>query len=371
MPFVQRVRTPIGLSSPESPHRQFRTCRSDEAVRVAFLLAVLGCLASRPIQAQEPVVGDTTAPEAPDSRKTVVGAADSTVAGEEPAADSTIAPGVPPADSIRAPGPETTPAEAAEIDTLPGDSARARAASDTMNALPDSAAGVASDTTRAAADSAEAAAADTLEHVRSEVARTRERLDEVKQTLETIPEEDRLRYSPRGAVLRAFALPGWGQFYTGHTVRGFLYGSAEVAFATAGFLRQSQVLDQRDEIFQAKLDFVAADQALHPDSAYSKEDTLALYDRFEGTAEGLTLESELHDKQKSREDFFTYAIFTVLFSAIDAFVSAHLEPFDTAKLDVRPAEGGWRLDVRLPLGRGSATRGSAPDAVRSELAEDP
>ena len=171
---------------------------------------------------------------------------------------------------------------------------------------------------------------------------------------------------------RAFALPGWGQFYTGHTVRGFLYGGAEVAFATAGFYRQSQVLDQRDEIFQAKLDFVAADQALHPDSAYSKEDTLALYDRFEGTAEGLALENELHDKQKSREDFFTYAIFTVLFSAIDAFVSAHLEPFDTAKLDVRPAEDGWRLDVRLPLGRRSGTRGSsAPDAMRSEFAADP
>jgi hypothetical protein len=203
----------------------------------------------------------------------------------------------------------------------------------------------------AAADSAEAAAADTLSRVLGGMEETRERIQDVQQALETFPEEDRLRYSPKGAVLRAFALPGWGQFYTGHAVRGFLYAGAEVGFATLGFIRQTQVLDLNDEIFQAKLDFVAADQALHPDSAYSTEDSLALYDRFESTPEGLALEAELQDKKKSREDFFTYAIFSVLFSAIDAFVSAHLEPFDKAKLDFSPDAGGWRLDVRVPLGR--------------------
>jgi hypothetical protein len=212
----------------------------------------------------------------------------------------------------------------------------------------------------AAADSAEAAAADTLARVRSDIVRTRERLEEVEQALATFPEEDKLRRSPRGAVLRAFALPGWGQFYTGHTFRGFLYAGAELGFATLGIIRQRQVLDLRDDIFRAKLDFVAADQALNPDSVYSLEDSLALYDRFESSAGGFALLSELDNKQKSRENFFTYAIFSVLFSAIDAFVSAHLEPFDTTKLDVTPADGGWRLDVRVPLGRGSAGSTAAP-----------
>ncbi len=296
-------------------------------VRLVVFVTVLGSWVVCPLYGQEP--------EAPDSTR-AAGAA---------AADTTPAAGAAAADTTRG---EEAPADTAHA----GQAAPDTASPSGLAALADSIAPADS----AAADSAEAAAAaDTLERVKSDIAKTRERLEEVKQTVETLPEEDRLRHSPRGAVLRAFALPGWGQFYTGHTFRGFLYGGAEVGFGTLGFLRQRQVLDLRDEIFQAKLDFVAADQALHPDSAYSKEDSLELYDRFEGTVEGLTLEAELKDKQKSREDFFTYAIFSVLFSAIDAFVSAHLEPFDTAKLDVSPAGGGWRIDVRLPLGRAPAT----------------
>ena len=350
MLLFQRARPVVGLPHSGSRKRDSRACPVVDVARFVVLVAILGSCAAGRASGQEPVQLDSTAGQAPDTTGPPAPPADTTGPTVAPA-DSTIVPAAPDTDRTGAPEPtDSTTTEAA-------DSTRAVEA--------DSAIAV-------EADSAEAAAADTLERVRSDIAKTRARLDEVKQTLETIPEEDRLRYSPRGAVLRAFALPGWGQFYTGHTVRGFLYGGAEVTFGTLGFLQQKEVLDLRDDIFQAKLDFVAADQELHPDSAYSKEDTLELYDRFEGTVEGLTLEAELHDKQKSREDFFTYAIFSVLFSAIDAFVSAHLEPFDTAKLDVRPAGGGWRIDVRLPFGRDPATAAPKPaEAIRSGETGDP
>jgi hypothetical protein len=335
MLLLQRSR-PCARGLPPGPSDGvLPTGRVGAPLRLLVVVTVLGLGAARPLQAQEP--------EVPDS----VGAA----------ADTTPTAGAAVPDTTRAAPDTTSPGPAVPADSLAATDSTV--AADSM---------VAADVTTpvdsiapadsAAADSAAAAAADTLERVRSDIAKTRERLEEVKQTLETLPEEDRLARSPRGAVLRAFALPGWGQFYTGHPIRGFLYGGAEVAFATLGVLRQSEVLDLRDEIFQAKLDFVAADQELHPDSAYSKEDTLELYDRFEGTVEGLTLEAELNDKQKSREDFFTYAIFSVLFGAIDAFVSAHLEPFDKAKLGVTPS-AGWRIDVRLPLG--GAPPNDAPD----------
>jgi hypothetical protein len=313
----------------------FRPGRPDRrrAGAPAVVAALLAVCFARAAHGQEPAAGDSTRTPAADT----TARADSLPAPNQAVAVPAAA------DSLGAAAADTTPpaAGAATVDSAvsAADSAAAE------SAVADS----------VAADSAEAAAADTLSRVLGGMEETRERLQDVQQALETFPEEDRLRYSPKGAVLRAFALPGWGQFYTGHTVRGFLYAGAEVGFATLGYIRQTQVLDLNDEIFQAKLDFVAADQALHPDSAYSTEDSLALYDRFESTPEGLALEAELHDKKKSREDFFTYAIFAVLFSAIDAFVSAHLEPFDKAELDLSPDAGGWRLDVHVPLGRAPAS----------------
>lgn len=221
------------------------------------------------------------------------------------------------------------------------DSAAIAAADSAFAAIPDSAA-------RAAADSA---AADSLERVRGEIRSARERLEEVGRVLADLPADEEPRLSPKGAVLRAFALPGWGQFYTGHRLRGFLYAGAEVGFTALGFLKQREVNDFKEEVQLARLAFVAEDQALHPDSVYTLEDTLALYDRFPTTPTGAALESTLQAKQQRREDFFTYGVFAVLFGAIDAFVSAHLDPYHEARISASPGrEGGWRLDVRVPLG---------------------
>lgn len=244
--------------------------------------------------------------------------------------------------------PPAAPAGAAptgrEAATLPADSGQA------APALADSA--------------ARAAAADTLDQARREIQAARERLESARTTLENVPEEDRLRRSPRGAVLRAFALPGWGQFYTGHKFRGFMYAGTEVGFATLGFLEQREVNDFKDQVSRERLDFVAEEQAANPDSAFSRQDTLQLFDRFDATPRGIQLQSTLESKQKRREDYFTYSIFSVIFAAIDAFVSAHLEPYEGERISVRRGPERWELHARLPLGAPGRPEADAPRSRR-------
>nr|MBA2565635.1 hypothetical protein [Gemmatimonadota bacterium] len=206
------------------------------------------------------------------------------------------------------------------------------------------------DSLAAGADSLAQGSTDSLELLRQEAALARERLDQVAASLKDLPEEDRLRRSPRGAVIRAFALPGWGQFYTGHRFRGFLYGGAEVGFAALGVLKQREVNDFKDDISRRKLAFIGEQQAANPDTVFSRADTLALFDRFESSGEGAALEATLDAQRKRREDYFTYAIFSVLFGAIDAFISAHLEPFETTRPEVRHADGRWEVGAAIRLG---------------------
>ena len=312
--------------------------------------AVLGPLlwlaATQVAAAQEPAADSL--PPAPDS---IAG-----VEADSAASPDSLPPGAAVADSTPAPADSAAVAPADSVVEVPADSAAAIPA-DSAAVAADSVAADSLATTvpdsvaRAAADSA---AADSLERVRGDIRSARERLEEVGRVLADLPADEEPRLSPKGAVLRAFALPGWGQFYTGHRMRGFMYAGAEVGFATLGFLKQREVNDFKEEMQLARLDFVAEDQALHPDSAYSLEDTLALYDRFGTTPAGAALESTLEAKQRRREDFFTYAVFAVLFGAIDAFVSAHLDPYHEAGISASPQrDGGVRLDLTLPFGGGS------------------
>jgi hypothetical protein len=332
-------------------------------VRAAALIVALA--SAGPLAAQEPGAGDSLPAARPDSAGAADGVpaegpADSLriqrpdsiaadFAAPAPIDSAAIAPADTPAAVVDSVGAEAdtgaaAPADAAaraDSSAVLADSAGSRG--DSLAAIPDSAA-------RAAADSA---AADTLEQVRGEIRSARERLEEVGRVLADLPADEEPRLSPRGAVLRAFALPGWGQFYTGHRLRGFLYAGAEVGFATLGFLKQRDVNEFKEEMQLARLGFVAEDQALHPDSAYSREDTLALYERFGTTPQGAALEATLEAKQRRREDFFTYSVFAVLFGAIDAFVSAHLDPYHEAEISASPVRGGGvRLDVTLPIGGG-------------------
>ena len=47
--------------------------------------------------------------------------------------------------------------------------------------------------------------------------------------------------SPRGAMLRSLALPGWGQFYNRRPIKGSLIAAAQVSSTVAFFVRRNQL----------------------------------------------------------------------------------------------------------------------------------
>ena len=106
--------------------------------------------------------------------------------------------------------------------------------------------------------------------------------------------------SPRGAMLRSLALPGWGQFYNRHYVKGGAIAALEVGSATVYFLRRSQIHRQ---------------QALSPGP---------------------------------RRNLFAYTtILIVVYSMADAYVDAHLDSNGMENDRSGPEDRGMKVALRV------------------------
>ena len=158
--------------------------------------------------------------------------------------------------------------------------------------------------------------------------------------LAAVPSEDRLPRNPRNAAIRSFLLPGWGQWHTGHPIRGIGFALAEVGFAWLGYRKQSEALDLQDELQAAREAFFADPPPDLP------EDPILAEEAFGRTIEALTIRGDLDGVEGYREDFYAYAALAVIFSAVDAYVAAQLDPLDVG---AEPS-GRVRASVRLPIG---------------------
>lgn len=166
------------------------------------------------------------------------------------------------------------------------------------------------------------------------------RESEGERLLATVPSEDILPKNPRNAALRSFLLPGWGQIYTGHPWRAALFAAGEIGFFTAGYRWQQMTVDKRREIREAREAFFADTSLMLPDDPDLREQA------FQQTAEGARLFSELRAIRDRREDFFAWAMASVIFSAVDAYVAAQLDPI---KLSVDPTTRRFSVGVHLPV----------------------
>ncbi len=120
------------------------------------------------------------------------------------------------------------------------------------------------------------------------------------------------RPSPMGSLLRSVVVPGWGQYATGHPVRGAFYLLAEGAALVMVFDRQSQLNDAR---------------------AATPQDSVLIASRTQ-----------------AREDWIVAAAIIALVSGVDAWASAHLWGFEGEI--VQPPDGalGMAYQVSIPLG---------------------
>lgn len=166
------------------------------------------------------------------------------------------------------------------------------------------------------------------------------------EQLANVPSEDRLPRNPRNAAIRAFLIPGWGQLYAGHPWRGVVFASAEIGFFLAATQKQSEALDLKDDLRLAREAFFAS----APDSLLA--DPVAAENAFDATPEAVSIRSMLESVEERREDFYAYFAVSVLFAAIDAYVSTQLDPL---RLGIEPRTGRVRAGVELPLGRRRAS----------------
>jgi hypothetical protein len=166
------------------------------------------------------------------------------------------------------------------------------------------------------------------------------------EELSQVPSVDALPKNPRNAAIRAFLLPGWGQVYAGHPWRAVLFASAEVVFFAAGYSKQREALDRKSDLRTAREEFFAT----QPDSVLA--DSLAAEEAFELTPEVVAIRGDIEQIEERREDFYAYFAASIIFAAVDAYVSAQLDP---VTLDVDPATGRIRAGVEFPIGRRRST----------------
>ncbi len=141
---------------------------------------------------------------------------------------------------------------------------------------------------------------------------------------DTVPPDLGLSRSPRGAFIRSLIVPGWGQAWVGAPGRGGVYfameiGSLWMVYKSAQKLREARLA-------QAWL-------------------------RESGQLQPNQTSPVVQSREEQREDWITVAVFLLLFSGLDAYVSAHLADFDE-RIGVAPtADGGLRLQATVPVGR--------------------
>ncbi len=159
------------------------------------------------------------------------------------------------------------------------------------------------------------------------------------ERLAEVPSEDILPRNPRNAAIRAFLIPGWGQFYTGHPFRGIFWAAAEAGFFTFGYRKQLEALDLQDDLQVAREAFFA----MAPDSLQA--DSVALTAAFDRSPEAITIRSELAEVEERREDWYAYFALSVIFAAVDAYVSAQLDPIQVERSADGRLTAGWAFPV--------------------------
>jgi hypothetical protein len=151
--------------------------------------------------------------------------------------------------------------------------------------------------------------------------------------------------SPGGAFLRGLAVPGWGHAAIGSYGRGAFYAGAQSGTAYALIRTRMRLNEARD---RANLRERVLRRSFEAEGVSDPAEIEARLDADPGLTDIRGLVSA---RESQQEDWLALAIFTVLLSAADAYVSAHLAAFpEPIEVGAAPgAGGGVELAFRIPL----------------------
>lgn len=132
---------------------------------------------------------------------------------------------------------------------------------------------------------------------------------------------DSIAITPRGALVRSFAVPGWGQVYAGAPGRGAIYFAMEATSLWMAFKSSRGLSASR-----------AGDRFL----------------REQGRLDEQQISGRTRARAQQFEDWVTLAAFVLLFSGADAYVTAQLADF-ADNVTVRGGDGTLRIEAGIPL----------------------
>ena len=151
--------------------------------------------------------------------------------------------------------------------------------------------------------------------------------------------------TPSGAFLRGSLVPGWGHAASGSLTRGAFYFGAE---SLAGWMlyktmrRLGVARDQArlwEERVTAQLMLDGVTDPMEIETLLAEDEQVV---RFRGLVDA---------REEQREDWFAVALFTLLLSGVDAFVSTHLQDFpEPLTIEGDPVTGAVEVGVRIPVG---------------------
>jgi hypothetical protein len=161
--------------------------------------------------------------------------------------------------------------------------------------------------------------------------------------------------SPRGAFIRAVAVPGWGHASIGRFTRGAFYFFTETAAGwmmvkTRTRLSAAKAVEElrREEVVRR----LAADGITEP------VPVAAALASDEGVAAAMSL---VEARSQQFEDWLVFGVFMAFLSGADAFVSAHLRDFpDPVAIQPSPLPGRLDLGLRVPIGGPPREREDSP-----------
>ena len=150
--------------------------------------------------------------------------------------------------------------------------------------------------------------------------------------------------SPAGAFLRGALIPGWGHTASGSLTRGAFYFGIETAAGWMVFKTWRKLNVAREQVALWE-DRVTA--RLMSEGVTEQADIDAQLDQHQEIGR---LRELADSRRQQREDWGAVAIFFLLMSGVDAFVSAHLQDFPEA-LTVEGDPGGTiSVTIRVPVG---------------------
>ncbi|MGH7504357.1 MAG: DUF5683 domain-containing protein [Longimicrobiales bacterium] len=169
--------------------------------------------------------------------------------------------------------------------------------------------------------------------------------------------------SPRGAMIRSFLVPGWGQASTDSYGRGAVFftirgSSVYMLLRTMARLNEAREVEARlvgiaTDSLNTLIAEATAEEACLADPVACEAakdlaaDTLAFEDAV-GEHQGVaTLRGLVESREDQRQDWIAYLLFFTLMDGVDAYVNRHLKGFPVGISSTPRRDGGFAFAVHV------------------------